>query len=297
MNIRHLVSIIIFLFVVSFYGTSQNNPTPGIYTLKLNKSLQSWGRLGGITTDQLGFIYMSNFGETVWKIYPDGNVKVLTSELYGASGNTIDNNGNLLQADFFTNSIFLINRKGDVTRYINQGLNGPVGMVVDNQGNIFVCNCRNNTISKITPNKEVSVIASGNLFACPNGISFGDTGNIYIVNFSNDDIIKINNSGEASKFVTIPDGNGNAHIAFLNNKFYVTKIKTNKLYEVELSGEYRLLAGNNLGLKDGPMNEAELARPNGITVAGKNTLLINNINGNWGTLGSYELVIRKVILE
>ena len=221
----------------------------------------------------------------------------MTSELYGASGNTIDNNGNLLQADFFTNSIFLINRKGDVTRHINQSLNGPVGMVVDNQDNIFVCNCRNNTISKITPNKEVSVIASGNLFACPNGISFGDSGNIYIVNFSNDDIIKINNSGEATKFVTIPDGNGNAHIAFLNNKFYVTKIKTNKLYEVELSGEYRLLAGNNLGLKDGPMNEAELARPNGITVAGKNTLLINNINGNWGTLGSYELVIRKVILE
>ena len=202
-----------------------------------------------------------------------------------------------MQAEFYTNSIYEINRNGEASVYIDEGLNGPVGIAIDNQNNLYVCNCKSNSIIKITPQKVVTTIASGQLFACPNGITMDNNGNIYVVNFSNDDIILINKQ-QASKFATIEDGNGNAHIAFQQGKLYVTKIKTNKLYQVDLEGNITLIAGNGkVGLIDGLARDAELANPNGITAMGRNYLLMNNIKGIWGGFGDFELVIRRVKLQ
>lgn len=58
-------------------------------TLELDQELTSRGRLGGVAVDQLGFIYVSNFSESVWQISPEGTVKLLYDGLYGGSGNTM----------------------------------------------------------------------------------------------------------------------------------------------------------------------------------------------------------------
>ena len=71
--------------------------------------------VGGVTTDLTGNIYVADFGDTVWKITPEGKRSVFASGLYGASGNAIDNEGNLLQSNFYGDSITKIDRKGQTT--------------------------------------------------------------------------------------------------------------------------------------------------------------------------------------
>ena len=55
--------------------------------------------VGGVTIDLVGNIYVADFGDVVWKITPEGKRHVFASGLYGASGNPIDNEGNLLQSN------------------------------------------------------------------------------------------------------------------------------------------------------------------------------------------------------
>jgi len=56
-------------------------------------------QVGGVTIDLVGNIYVADFGDVVWKITPEGKRHVFASGLYGASGNPIDNEGNLLQSN------------------------------------------------------------------------------------------------------------------------------------------------------------------------------------------------------
>ena len=68
------------------------------------------GSVGGVAVDRSGAVYVADFGETVWKIMPDGRSKVFATGLYGASGNAIDAQGNLLQANFYGNYLSKIDR-------------------------------------------------------------------------------------------------------------------------------------------------------------------------------------------
>lgn len=42
---------------------------------------------GGVAVDRAGFVYVADFRETVWKVTPDGRVRVLATGLYARSGN------------------------------------------------------------------------------------------------------------------------------------------------------------------------------------------------------------------
>src|SRR5256886_1798184 len=88
---------------------------------------------GGVTVDALGNIYVADFGEIVWKITPEGKRDVFASGLYGASGNAIDHEGNLLQANFYGESITKIDRKGQAQPFATSRLRGPVGSRITNQ--------------------------------------------------------------------------------------------------------------------------------------------------------------------
>src|SRR5215471_3602805 len=86
---------------------------------------------GGVTVDALGNIYVADFGEIVWKITPEGKRDVFASGLYGASGNAIDHEGNLLQSNFYGDSITKIDRKEQTAIFARTGLNRPVGIAID----------------------------------------------------------------------------------------------------------------------------------------------------------------------
>jgi len=163
--------------------------------------------VGGVTTDLVGNLYVADFGETIWKMKPEGpQWTVFVSGLYGASGNAIDNDGTLLQANFYGNVITRIDRNGVAKPFVVAGLRGPVGITVNKQtGAIHVANCSGNFIGKVAPDGTLSSFATSDLFKCPNGIASDGEGNLYVVNFRDNKMLKVDSRGAVTPFATISD--------------------------------------------------------------------------------------------
>ncbi len=295
-----VVQALFFSWTVLSAGAQQAPPVPvvsAVTTVEIPDSIRSWGRLGGIAIDRLGFLYMSNFGNSVWRITPDGDAQLLADGLYGASGNTIGPDGALYQGSFFDNTVWRIDRTGAAEPWATN-IPTPVGMVTQPDGTLFVVSCGTNSLFKVNPDRTLERVLQSNLFACPNGIATGPDG-LYIVSFSNDDIVRIDNDGKASVFATVGSGNGNAHIARVGRHFFVTKIKTHELWRVGPNGEtVRFLGQNGPGHADGPPAAASITNPNGITAgAGPlGPLYLNTIVGRWGTTAPARLTIRRIQL-
>src|SRR5437868_1841949 len=134
---------LLFVFGLLFVAVSANGETKIHALTKLIEGHST----GGVTVDALGNIYVADFGEIVWKITPEGKRDVFASGLYGASGNAIDNEGNLFQSNFHGNSIIKIDRKGQAKPFVTTGLSGPVGIAINKQtGDVYVANCGDNSI-------------------------------------------------------------------------------------------------------------------------------------------------------
>ncbi|MEE9206751.1 MAG: hypothetical protein V3U67_00050 [Gemmatimonadota bacterium] len=222
------------------------------------------GRVGGVTRDQLGYVYVADFGEQVWKISPWGDVELLANTMYGSSGNAVDSRGRLYQANFNANLISRIGRDGSVEEFAS-GFRGPVGLAFDAAGDLIVCNCQANTLSRVTPDGEVSQFVSSSLLNCPNGITLDGQGNLYVVNFSDARMLKITPEGDVSEFATIPGG-GNGHVVFTGGEFYVTGFRSNQIYHVTQAGDVTAVAGTGVrSATDGTGLVATFSSPNGIT--------------------------------
>jgi len=222
--------------------------------------------VGGVTVDALGNIYVADFGEIVWKLTPEGERHEFASGLYGASGNAIDNEGNLLQSNFYGDSITKIDRKGQAKPLVTSGLSGPVGIAIDKKtGDFYVANCRGNSIAKVAKDGTVSSFAKSDLFNCPNGISFDREGNLYVVNYRDNKVLKVDPKGSVALFTTV-SAKGLGHLCFnQKDRFYVTASQSHEIYEVMLDGTARRILGNGeRGIVDGPDTKARLSFPNGI---------------------------------
>ena len=254
---------------------------------------------GGVTIDLVGNIYVADFGDFVWKITPEGERRVFASGLYGASGNAIDNEGNLLQSNFYGNSITRIDRKGQTTPFVTSGLSGPVGLAVNRHtGDIYVANCSGNSIARIARDGTVSSFAKSDLFRCPNGISFDRNGNLYVVNYRDNKMLKIDPNGVVVPFATVSE-KGLGHLCFNKDRFYVTAHESHAIYEVRLDGTVKRILGNGKrGIVDGAGAKARLSFPNGIACspyAGR--LYVNEyVNESTSSLPR-RTIIREILLE
>jgi DNA-binding beta-propeller fold protein YncE len=214
--------------------------------------------------------------------------------MYGASGNALDDQGNLYQASFYGNTIVKINRyNNEVTEVAHQGLSGPVGLTFK-ENELFICNSRGNFIAKLDSNKNVVQFAKSPLFNCPNGITVGPQGNLYVVNYSDPNISKINKDGEVSLFAKLPAPTG-GHIHYFESNFYATSFFGHKIFKISTDGKIAHIAGSGkLGIKNGKGLNAEFSFPNGI-YASKGAIFVNDkiIDPNGGPL---KTVIRKISL-
>ncbi len=234
------------------------------------------GSVGGVAVDRSGAIYVADFGETVWKIMPDGRSKVFATGLYGASGNAIDAQGNLLQANFYGHYVSKIDRWGDHEIYADTGLAGPVGIAADPDGSFYVLNCQNNTISKILPDRSVTTFAESSLLNCPNGITRAQDGHLYVVNFSDGRMLKVTPFGDVTEFAILPGG-GNGHVAIARGALYATSFQGQRVYRVSFDGEVTLLAGTGAnGEHNGPADQATFSFPNGIAASPQGSRLYIN---------------------
>lgn len=252
-------------------------------TLVLDTELDSRGQLGGMAVDKLGFLYVANFRDAVWRISPEGHVETLTRSLYGSSGIAVDASGDLYQSNFFGNTITRIRRTGEVERFADSGLNGPVGIAIDSDGTLFVCNCSGNRLSRVTPDGAVEDFASSPLFACPNGIVLADDGNFYVTNFNHNDLLRVTPEAAVEMFANTGPAAGNAHLVQSKGFFYVTKLITNRLVKVSPQGTVTALAGTGQsGSEDGPALAATFNRPNAIAVSPTgDRLYVNTVIGQY----------------
>lgn len=245
-------------------GAAQEAGTGGAQVFTIADSLV--GAVGGVAVDALGVIYVADFGETVYKIQPDGRVAVLATGLYGTSGNAVGPHGELYQASFHGNYVSRIERDGS-RRIFADGFQGPVGVATAPDGGLFVNNCRANSVSRVSADGEVTDFARSDLLNCPNGIVRHPSGDLYVVNFSDGRMLRVTAQGEVSEFAVIPGG-GNGHVVFLRGTFYVTAFQSQRIYQVAPDGEVTPLVGTGaLGEVDGGAGEAQFSWPNGIAAA------------------------------
>ncbi len=267
------------LAVVVVGAAAQEIPPDTVSTVFLSDTIPGYGAVGGVVADGLGFVYVADFRNAVWRISPEGKVHKFADGLYGASGNAIGPRGYLDQSSFNGNYVARISRTGEVETYADEGLSGPVGIAANGDGDIFVVNCTNGTVSKIDRSRRVTEFARSELFACPNGITFDDRGDLYVVNFGNTLVVRITPDGEATEFANIPGTGGNGHITFARGTFFVTKFRGHQVFRLERDGSSTVLAGTGQpGEDDGPALEATFTRPNGIGVStGGRELWVNDV--------------------
>jgi DNA-binding beta-propeller fold protein YncE len=223
--------------------------------------------VGGVTIDMVGNLYVGDFDDEVWKITPEGVRRVFATGFYGSSGNVIDNQGNLLQSNYYGDAITRLDRKGQAQPFATSGLSGPVGLAINRQtGEIFVANCRGNSIAKVSADGIVAPFARSDLFNCPNGVALDRKGNLYVVNFRDNKMLKVDPSGAVAAFAMV-SSQGLGHLCFKEKgeRFYVTAFHTHEIYEVTLQGEVKRILGNGeRGMVDGAEAKARLSFPNGI---------------------------------
>ncbi len=187
-------------------------------------------------------------------------VETLTEPFNGSGGIAVDAAGILYVSNFGSgfgstdgNNLFKVYHDGTVEEFAT-GLNGGAGNVVDPDGNIFQANINNNTISKITPEGNVTVFASTNLYA-PVGVSIDSDGNIYAANCGVDQtglnsITKITPGGTTSKFASSPLMNcPNGLTIDENDILYTCNYNNGNVLKIDTDGSVSVIAtlpgGNN----------------------------------------------------
>jgi sugar lactone lactonase YvrE len=271
-------------------------PPDTVSTVEPTTPLDGFGSLGGVTVDALGFVYVANFRDGVWRISPDGEAKRLTDALYGSSGNAVDARGVLHQANFNGNTIVRVSRGGEVETFVDEGLNGPVGLTFGPDGTLYVSNCSGNTISRVGDDGSVDTFADGPLFNCPNGITIDEAGNLYVVNFNSPDVVRITPDGSAERFAQVTGAGGNGHIAFTGGSFYITQFRGHSIWRVSRAGEVSRVAGDGTReILDGTVETARFSFPNGIAAApGGRVLWVNDLDGTAGSGERTAIRLRRI---
>lgn len=278
---------------------AQELPPDSVRTVFVTDTIADFGAVGGVAVDALGYVYVADFRNAVWRYGADGTLTKFADGLYGASGNAVGPRGYLFQSSFNGNYISRISRTGAAETWVDQGLNGPVGIAAAPDGSLFVVNCSGNYVSRISPDREVTEFARHELMACPNGITFDDRGDLFVVSFNNTRILRITPDGRVHDFADVPGAGGNGHIAFTRGAFYVTKLRGNQLFRVQRDGTVTILAGTGeAGGEDGPARSATFNRPNGIAASPSgNDLWVNDLVSGQGLgQGVSVVALRKVRL-
>ena len=234
------------------------------------------GGTGGISIDEEGNVYSSEFGDwlgrvppdgkrggtRVFRITPDGDVSVFAEGFFGASGSGIAPNGTFFQSNIGGNFVTRVEADGTLHRFCADGIENPVGIEIDDDGTLWVANCGSNSIQKVTAEGVSTRFATSPLFHCPNGITRAVDGNLYVANFGNGNVLRVTPEAEVSVLATLPGGN-NGHLVAAHGSLWVVARTAHQIWRVELDGSQSLIAGTGeKGGADGLPNEAKLCYPN-----------------------------------
>ncbi len=254
--------------------------------------------VGGVTIDMIGNVYAADFGDVVWRLTPEGQRTTFVSGLYGTSGNAIDNEGNLLQASFYADSITRVDRNGQAKPFVTGQVSRPAGLAVNRQtGDLYVTNCRSNSIAKVARDGTVEQFAKSDLFNCPYGIAVGRAGTLHVVNYNDNRMMSVDPQGAVTLFATVSE-KGLGHLCFKNDRFYVTAFWSHAIYEVTLDRKVtRVLGNGERAIVDGTGADARLSFPMGIACHPWAPRLYVNEEVNESGVLPRRSTIRTILLE
>ena len=211
---------------------------PRVTTIELDDDLLSRGRLGGVSVDDEGFIYVSDFGSTIWRISPEGGVEVLDNSLQGSSGNAIDSAGNLYQASFRDNRIVRIDRTGKLETYASDGLDGPIGITIGRLGKPLRLQLFGQLHRQSRQQRQDDAIRREPRLRLPQRDYVRPEWLFHRSQLRNGYLVRVSPDGEARNVVEVPEGR-NAHVAATEDGLYVTKIESNRIYRIDRCRNHR----------------------------------------------------------
>lgn len=266
-------------------------------TLQTSIELASDGLIGGITIDQEGNIYTADLGSHIWKIKPNGETMLLSSEFEDPSGILALDNGDLLQSEWTNNRIYKISPNGSRTLFSETNLNGPVGIAQLADGDFIVANSRGKFLARIPQaGGDAEIVLQDTRMTQPNGVTVDPEGNVYIADLDSGNVFKWRPGSQLTSLVELP-GKGNSHNVFANGMLYVNKIWDHVVYIVNpKTGAYGIVSGTGVpGYKDGITGIATLEEPNAIGASkdGK-TIYINTHRGTMGRGMAARIIVRKL---
>ncbi len=225
-------------------------PGAGAATVDGNGADARFNNPQGVAVDSTGNVYVADYGQTVRKITPAGDVTTLAGGTEGSAdglgaaaqfnypaGVAVDTNGNVYVADQFNLTIRKITPAGAVTTLAGTAgvigsadgngaaaqFNYPRGVAVDTNGNVYVADFLNHTIRKIDTAANVTTLAgspgvtgsadgtgSAAQFYRPQGVAVDSAGNVYVADFLNHTIRKIDTAGNVTTLAGLAGTPGSA---------------------------------------------------------------------------------------
>lgn len=143
----------------------------------------------GIKIDINDALYVSDVGNgLIRKISPVGvlDPNPFISGVF-SGGLSFDLDGNLFAANYTT--ILKVNTAGAVSIFASGFKSYPYDVVVDCVGALYVSDDYGNSISKVTPQGNVSTYVAG--LKNPRGLSLDSSGNLYVANYGSNNVTKI----------------------------------------------------------------------------------------------------------
>ncbi len=251
---------------------------------------------GGVSVGPDGNIYVADFGPSIVRITPEGDLETVASDLKGASGNFIEENGSIIQAQFFDRSVVRIYPDGKKDQIIDEGLSGPVGVAKNKEGEIFIANCDSHYISVLRVDGSHEVFSRSPLFYCPNGIAFDDQGDLYVANYHDGLIIRVTPDGVAHYIAEVP-GKSAGYIAYADGVFFITGRIANRIYKLTREGAISIVAGSGVrGAADGGGKTASFSLPNALAPSRNSNCFYTNDNHKDWRMGANTDAIKTTSL-
>ena len=237
---------------------------------------------GGVSVGADGNIYVGDFGPSIFRMTPDGELETIASDMKGASGNFVDEDGSIVQAQFFDRTLVRVAPDGEKQLIVDEGLSGPVGVAKNAKGEIFIANCDSHHISVVRADGAHEVFSRSPLYYCPNGIAFDDRGDLYVANYHDGVILRVTPDGVAH-YVAVMPGESAGYLAFAGNLFYVTAREDQRVYKLTRDGDMWIIAGSGVrGDINGDGKTASFSLPNGLALsANENCLYTNDNHRDW----------------
>lgn len=245
----------------------------------------------GVSVADNGDIYIGGGvdNKKIWRVTPEGDVSVFTTDLESANGSDFDSQGNLYVADYRGNAVRKITPSGTVSTFASD-LNGPAGVYVDHKDSVTVSlfgadfSGKGATVLKIAPDGTVSEFASGFGLSDVVGVAGDGNGKIFASNWNGGQVFEIT-SEEIAPLASINSKLN--QIEYADGYIYLPAPQLHKILRVDVNGNVETIAGTgDAGSADGPGKSATFNRPNscGLSPDGETLYVYDRNTGHVRTI-------------